>query len=144
MERFNEEFINTRARFLERFLNSLMKNRLFRGCTIVYNFLTCENFNAYKKNKIEFPTFLGNYINNEGIINLNITSESIEYVENIKKNLQSYELIFKKLESAFEKLNTSMDLVSNNFKEISTIYKELNDLSLISNEVIFNLHRKWK
>jgi hypothetical protein len=145
-KKFNKnsnDVIAKRMRFLKKFLECLLKSRLFRGNEILYKFLTIEDyleFSEYKKTfKTNKPMEIIEYSNLEGLIPLKITPNDVENAEKIRKNLTLHNTLLNKLKLSFDHLNMCCDNVSKAFKDVSELFALLTKASEATNEVIIKL-----
>ena len=132
-DRFSENLIIKRTRTLKQFLDNIIIHPLMRNSDLVYKFLTMkeEEFEDLKKKlKITTPTIAKNLKSEEGTINISISKERENYLDNIKDNSNINEGIMKQISQAYGKLLTLMNEVSDKMKEISDLWKKLHEKSV--------------
>ena len=134
-DNFAEEFIQKRARGAYRFFNYLVKDPIIKDSQILYDFLfvASENdFNNKKKtyDNIKPLTEVQDFKSNDGKVNLLITGQNENYLENIKDNVNININIFKKINNSFKQLFNEMKAVVNRMEEISNYWTQLHKTSL--------------
>ena len=134
-DNFAEEFIQKRARGAYRFFNYLVKDPIIKDSQILYDFLfvASENdFNNKKKtyDNIKPLTEVQDFKSNDGKVNLLITGQNENYLENIKDNVNININIFKKINNSFKQLFNEMKAVVNRMEEISNYWTQLHKTSI--------------
>ena len=100
-DNYAEDFIQKRARGAQRFLNFLVKDPIIKDSQILYDFLcvASENdFNSKKKyyDNMKSPTEVQDFKSNDEKVNIKITGQNENYLENIKDNANININLFKK------------------------------------------------
>ena len=92
-DKHEDNFINKRMRFLEKFINYIIKDETIKTSQILYDFLTIRDYEDFTKKKKEYEKIkVFNFIDikerksMDGILNIKITKEKEIYLENIKDN----------------------------------------------------------
>ena len=139
-ENANEHKIEKRMRFLERFLNNVVKEPLLKNSNILYEFLCDEKQNEFesfqkKYEKYNFPVLLENMQTRTGkiIIDKNILKEPKIFSE-IRENFNQNQFLLSNIISSYKSLFKEMKQVSNRMLEISEIYKKIYELSVKNGE----------
>jgi hypothetical protein len=117
-------------RQLEKFIEALIKNRVLRSSQIFYDFLTIENLKEFKNIKANYskcsgPTYIKDYMNCDGIIEIKITPEEDIKAQKIIHQVEVNENALRRLTKSFDGLTHDMQQISLRFKEISDIFEEL-------------------
>ena len=127
-------------RFLERFLNNVVKEPLLKNSNILYEFLCDEKQNEFesfqkKYEKYNFPVLLENMQTRTGkiIIDKNILKEPKIFSE-IRENFNQNQFLLSNIISSYKSLFKEMKQVSNRMLEISEIYKKIYELSVKNGE----------
>ena len=135
-DKHDDLFIQKRMKYLEKFINFLIKDELIKSSLILYEFLTIqkeEDFQQRKKyyDKLKISPLIDikerQSINGE--LKIKITKEKEIYLENIKDNTIYNSNLFKKLNNNFKLLKDEFLIVIKRFESISDIYRQLYDVS---------------
>lgn len=139
-ESASDQKIEKRMRFLEKFINSIIKDPILRNSNLLFDFLATEKESEYEKRKANYsklpsPIQLSKMYSRSGkiIIDKSILQESKLFTE-IKDNLNQNQTELGRLVSAYKNLFTEMKQVSNRMVEISEIYKSLYTISMKNSE----------
>jgi hypothetical protein len=136
-DKHDDAFIQKRMKFLETFINFLIKDEIIKSSQILYDFLTIpkeEDFQLYKKtyDKIKVNPFsdVRERKTLNGETHVKITKEKEIYLENIKDNAIFNANLFKKLNNNFKLLQDEFLAVIKRFELISQDYRQLYDISI--------------
>ena len=136
-DKHDDSFIQKRMKFLETFINYLIKDELIKSSQILYDFLTIQkddDFQRFKKSydKIKTSPLIDikerKSINGE--LKIKITKEKEIYLENIKDNAIYNVNLLKKLNYNFKLLQEEFLTVIKRFESISQVYRQLYDISI--------------
>ena len=130
----SDSFNLKRARGLEKFMNYLAKDPVIKNSQIFYDFLYIgaeTDLNSKKKvyEKVKTLSEVDDFKNIEGKIDVMISGEKENYVENIKDNVNLNINLFKKLNTSFKLLYDEINAVTNRMDEISSIWEQIYKLS---------------
>lgn len=135
-----DQKIEKRMRFLEKFINSIIKDPILRNSNLLFDFLSTEKDSDYEKkktlySKLQSPIQLSKMHSRSGkiIIDKSIIQETKLFTE-IKDNLAQNTTELTRLVAAYKNLFTEMKQVSNRMIEISEIYKSLYTMSMKNSE----------
>lgn len=135
-----DEKIEKRMRFLEKFINSIIKDPILRNSNLLFDFLSTEKDSDYEKkktlySKLQSPIQLSKMHSRSGkiIIDKSIFQETKLFTE-IKDNLAQNTTELTRLVASYKNLFTEMKQVSNRMIEISEIYKSLYTMSMKNSE----------
>ena len=135
-DKHDDNFIKKRMKFLEKFINYLIKDELIKSSQILYDFLTIskdEDFQNrkkfYEKIKLSPLADIRERKSLTGEIKIKITREKEIYLENIKDNSIYNSNLLKKLNNNFKLLRDELNTVIKRFETISDIYRQLYDIS---------------
>ena len=135
-DKHDDNFIKKRMRFLERFINYIIKDETIKTSQILYDFLTIKDYEKFSIKKKQYEKIkVFNFIDIKdrksltGELNIKINKEKETYLENIKDNIIYNGNLFKKLNSNFKSLNEEFSLVIKRFEIITDIYKQIYNIS---------------
>ena len=135
-DKHDDNFIKKRMRFLERFINYIIKDETIKTSQILYDFLTIKNYEEFINRKKQYEKIkIFNFIDIKdrkslsGELNIKINKEKETYLENVKDNTIYNSNLFKKLNSNFKTLNDEFSHVIKRLEIISDIYKQIYDIS---------------
>ena len=111
-----ERKIKRRMRYLEKFLNFLLKDPLIRNSNILFDFLsleTEEEFHKAKKlyDKMKTPSDLKDFKTPLGKVKIILNNEKEKYVDHIRDNVALNDSLLKKLDENFKALKEEMNTV---------------------------------
>ena len=130
-----DPFIQKRARALQRFLNYLVQDPNIKDSQILLDFLyigTETDFNS-KKNVYESNknfNEVNDFKSYDEKVNLFISGQNENYLENIKDNMNININLFKKLNNSFKQLFEEMNSVITRMEEISNYWSQIHKVSL--------------
>ena len=130
-----DPFVQKRARAMQRFFNYLVQDPNIKDSQILLDFLYIGNesdFNSKKKVYENSKIFneVQDYKSYDEKVNLLISGENENYLENIKDNMNININLFKKLNNSFKQLFEEMNAVIKRMEEISNYWSQLNKVSL--------------
>ena len=135
-DKHDDNFIKKRMRFLERFINYLIKDETIKTSQILYDFLTIKNYEEFCNKKKQYEKIkVFNYIDVKerktlnGELTIKINKEKETYLENIKDNTIYNGNLFKKLNNNYKSLNDELSLVIKRLEIIADIYKQIYNIS---------------
>ena len=135
-DKHDDNFIKKRMRFLERFINYIIKDETIKTSQILYDFLTIKNYEEFINKKKQYEKIkIFNFIDIKdrkslsGELNIKIKKEKETYLENVKDNTIYNSNLFKKLNSNFKTLNDEFSHVIKRLEIISDIYKQIYEVS---------------
>ncbi len=135
-DKHDDNFIKKRMRFLERFINYIIKDETIKTSQILYDFLTIKNYEEFINKKKQYEKIkIFNFIDIKdrkslsGELNIKINKEKETYLENVKDITIYNSNLFKKLNSNFKTLNDEFSHVIKRLEIISDIYKQIYEVS---------------
>lgn len=125
--------INRRSRYFERFLNSVLKNKLLKSSDVFMDFLMISSANDFLKKKAEYDedcavTKLKETENIEGILYCRYSPEISKQHDAINDYVHSSEAVLQKVVSVFEQLRSDLLVVSQRMSEIQILFDSWNSL----------------
>ena len=125
----NQEFLNKNIKYLQQFMDSLIKNKLIKQSEIFYDFVMLEKKDFDKKkcfyDKIQRIKNLSLFTNIQGKINVTINPYLDYKATSIENDIKEKANLYKKLNIAIKNLTIEMDNISQKFFEISKIFLHL-------------------
>ena len=126
-----QENLNMRIRYLNKFMNGILRKKILRTSPITYEFLVLEqkDFEKYKKNLDSNPYKLSIYLRNfktiKGEIKVSLNKDKAIYVNNLLRIITPTTDLYSKLKNSLNSLINDFNIISTHMKEISIIYEKL-------------------
>ena len=130
-----DAFVQKRARGAQRFLNYLVKDPIIKDSQILLDFLYIgseSDFNKKKKvyENVKNLSEVKDFKSNDEKVNLLISPQKENYLENIKDNANININLLKKLNNSFKLLYQEMNAVIARMDEISNYWNQIHKVSL--------------
>ena len=130
-----DAFVQKRARGAQRFLNYLVKDPIIKDSQILLDFLYIgseSDFNNKKKvyENVKNLSEVKDFKSNDEKVNLLISPQKENYLENIKDNANININLLKKLNNNFKLLYQEMNAVIARMDEISNYWNQIHKVSL--------------
>ena len=130
-----DSFIQKRARAVQRFLNYLVKDPNIKDSQLLLDFLYIgseTDFNSKKKVYESKQNFneVKDFKSKDEKMNILITTQNENYLENIKDNINININLLKKINNSFKQLFEEMNSVVSRMEEISNYWNQLHKASL--------------
>ena len=134
-DRFNECLIAKRTRSIEKFMEGILIHPLIKNNNILYDFLSIEKEEDFKKKKHEYgkitsPTQVKEFKSLDGQMKITVTKEKETYFQNIKDNSIKNEELLQKVTKNYKALILLMQQSSEKMKEISDLWKTIYEKSI--------------
>ena len=126
-----QKMLNMRIRYLNKFMNGILRKKILRTSPITYEFLVLEqkDFEKYKKNLDSNPYKLNIYLRNfktiKGEIKVSLNKDKAIYVNNLLRIITPTTDLYSKLKNSLNSLINDFNIISTHMKEISIIYEKL-------------------
>ena len=126
-----QENLNMRIRYLNKFMNGILRKKILRTSPITYEFLVLEqkDFEKYKKNLDSNPYKLSIYLRNfktiKGEIKVSLNKDKAIYVNNLLRIITPTTDLYSKLKNSLNSLINDFNIISTHMKEISILYEKL-------------------
>ena len=126
-----QENLNMRIRYLNKFMNGILRKKILRTSPITYEFLVLEqkDFEKYKKNLDSNPYKLNIYLRNfktiKGEIKVSLNKDKAIYVNNLLRIITPTTDLYSKLKNSLNSFINDFNIISTHMKEISIIYEKL-------------------
>ena len=124
-----DAFVQKRLRAIQRFLNYLVKDSNIKDSQILLDFLYIGSENEFNNKKKVYEntkniTEVQDFKSKEEKVNLLVTAQKENYLENIKDNINININILKKLNNSFKLLFNEMKAVVSRMEEISNYWNQ--------------------
>ena len=122
-KRFTESFIQKRMKFLNQFINAVVKSESFKASEILYAFLNYTDRAKFESKFKEYQTrtptqYVEEYKTLDGIITISLDPKNENYFTNINK-------YFKLQDEVLDKVNENLKNLNHNMKTIREIIQEI-------------------
>ena len=129
-DNFADPFIAKRGRGLEKFMNYLAKDPIIKNSQIFFDFLYIgaeTDFNSKKKvyEKVKTMTDVNQFRNKDAKVEVMISGEKENYVENIKDYSNVNINLLKKLNTSLKFLFDEINAVTTRMDEIGNIWEQI-------------------
>ena len=119
-----------RGRGLEKFMNYLAEDPIIKNSQLFFDFLKTDseaNFNNKKKfyEKLKPINDVSEFKNNDSKVDIMISTEKENYLENIRDNSTVNINLFKKLNISFKTLFDEINIVTSRMDEIACIWEQI-------------------
>ena len=133
-KRFTEKFIEKRMKFLNLFINNVVKSETFKASEILFSFLSYEDRGKFDSKFKEFQTqtpspYVEEYKTLDGIITISLDEKNERYFKNINKYFNLQQTILDKVNYNLKMLNHNMNVVCELLKVIQKNFEVLHVLN---------------
>lgn len=156
-DNFADPFIAKRGRGLEKFMNYLAKDPIIKNSQIFFDFLYIgaeTDFNSKKKvyEKVKTMTDVNEFRNKDAKVEIMISAEKENYVENIKDHSNVNINLLKKLNTSLKLLFDEINAVTTRMDEIGNIWEQIykssekyfdHNMSCECYKQVSNLFKNW-
>ena len=156
-DNFADPFIAKRGRGLEKFMNYLAKDPIIKNSQIFFDFLYIgaeTDFNSKKKvyEKVKTMTDVNEFRNKDAKVEVMISAEKENYVENIKDHSNVNINLLKKLNTSLKLLFDEINAVTTRMDEIGNIWEQIykssekyfdHNMSCECYKHVSNLFKSW-
>ena len=134
VKKFDDSFIQDRMKFLNKFINNIVKNVSFKAFEILHSFLSYTERGKFESKIKEYQTrtpsiYVEEYRTIDGTITLSLGEKNEPYFQNISKYFGVQENILDKLNSNLKALNHNMKLVQQSVEEVQKNFEVLHVLN---------------
>ena len=132
--RFDMDFILKRMKFLNLFINNIVKNEDFKASEILIAFLSYQDRGKFESKFKEYQTqipspYVEDYKNLEGIVKISHDEVNIKYFTNISKYFRLQGQILQKLNFSLKSFYNNMTASCNDLTEVYKYYDILHVLN---------------
>ena len=133
-KRFTESFIKKRMKFLNTFMNNVVKSESFKASEILTSFLSYTDRGKFESKFKEFQTktpspYVEEYKTLDGIITISLDEKNEKYFANISKYFNIQNNILDKVNYNLKMLNHNMSVVTELIKVIQKNFEVLHMLN---------------
>ena len=133
-KRFTEKFIEKRMKFLNLFINNVVKSETFKASEILFSFLSYEDRGKFDSKFKEYQTktpspYVEEYQTLDGIITISLDEKNERYFKNINKYFSLQQTILDKVNYNLKMLNHNMNVVCELLKVIQKNFEVLHVLN---------------
>ena len=115
------------SRYIEKFFDAILRRKILRTSTLIQDFLTSENYEAYKKDMKEFKLSpkLENYKSNKEALKFDFKEEQIYLPQKYLKKLEPTKALYNNLDATLLQISNDFQFLNKHMKEASEIFGKL-------------------
>ncbi len=137
-DRFDMEFITKRMRYLQKFIDSIINNKVLAKSNIFYDFLILNENDLNNKKKVyaklKTPQKVCEMLSLDESFTIKFNETQIKDFEKLKFCQSFSETLIDKLSNSIRSLNAELTQVSNRMHEIANIFEQLTIVSVRTND----------
>ena len=121
----------TVSRYIQKFFDAILRRKILRTSILIQDFLTKDNFEAYKKEMKEFKLSpkMENYKSNKENLKFDFKEEQIYLPQKYLKKLEPTKLLYNNLDAVLTQIGNCFQFLSKHFKDASEIFGKLHKCS---------------
>ena len=121
----------TVSRFIQKFFDAILRRKILRTSILIQDFLTKDNFEAYKKEMKEFKLSpkMENYKSNKENLKFDFKEEQIYLPQKYLKKLEPTKLLYNNLDAVLTQIGNCFQFLSKHFKDASELFGKLHKCS---------------
>ena len=121
----------TVSRYIQKFFDAILRRKILRTSILIQDFLTKDNFEAYKKEMKEFKLSpkMENYKSNKENLKFDFKEEQINLPQKYLKKLEPTKLLYNSLDAVLIQIGNCFQFLSKHFKDASEIFGKLHKCS---------------
>ena len=121
----------TVSRYIQKFFDVILRRKILRTSILIQDFLTKDNFEAYKKEMKEFKLSpkMENYKSNKENLKFDFKEEQIYLPQKYLKKLEPTKLLYNNLDAVLTQIGNCFQFLSKHFKDASEIFGKLHKCS---------------
>ena len=121
----------TISRYIQKFFDAILRRKILRTSILIQDFLTKDNFEAYKKEMKEFKLSpkMENYKSNKENLKFDFKEEQIYLPQKYLKKLEPTKLLYNNLDAVLTQIGNCFQFLSKHFKDASEIFGKLHKCS---------------
>ena len=115
------------SRYIQKFFDAILRRKILRTSTLIQDFLTSENYEAYKKDMKEFKLSpkLENYKSNKEALKFDFKEEQIYLPQKYLKKLEPTKALYNNLDATLLQISNDFQFLNKHMKEASEIFGKL-------------------
>ena len=135
---FSDSFIHKRMKFLNKFINAVVKSESFKASEILYAFLNYTDRAKFESKFKEYQTrtptqYVEEYKTLDGIITISLDAKNENYFTNINKYFKLQDEVLDKVNVSLKTLNHSLKTIRETIQEI---HKNFTVLHVLNSKVM--------
>ena len=156
--RFENDFVDKRMKYLNKFLNDLVQNEVFKASEVLVSFLSIENREQFEFKKQSFdslkgPELMEEYYSLDGKINLLEDDYNEIYYTNIQKYVTVQKQLLDRINYNLKNYISNINSACNNLEEVQRDFEFLTQLNKIikmkdeitkTYEELYIFFKNWK
>ena len=156
--RFENDFVAKRMKYLNKFLNDIVQNEVFKASEILISFLSITNRDQFEFKKKSFeslntPELMEEYYSLEGKINLLDDEYNEIYYSNIQKYVNVQKQLFDRINYNLKNYVSNINSACNNLEDVQKDFEFLTQLNKIikmkeeitkTYEELYIFFKNWK
>ena len=121
----------TVSRYIQKFFDAILRRKILRTSILIQDFLTKDNFEAYKKEMKEFKLSpkMENYKSNKENLKFDFKEEQIYLPQKYLKKLEPTKLLYNNLDAVLTQIGNCFQFLSKHFKDASELFGKLHKCS---------------
>jgi hypothetical protein len=115
------------SRYIQKFFDAIIRRKLLRTSTLIQDFLTSDNYEAYKKDMKEFKLSpkMENYKSNKEALKFDFKEEQIYLPQKYLKKLEPTKALYNNLDATLLLISNDFQFLNKHMKEASEIFGKL-------------------
>ena len=115
------------SRYIQKFFDAILRRKILRTSTLIQDFLTSDNYEAYKKDMKEFKLSpkLENYKSNKEALKFDFKEEQIYLPQKYLKKLEPTKALYNNLDATLFQISNDFQFLNKHMKEASEIFGKL-------------------
>ena len=115
------------SRYIQKFFDAIIRRKLLRTSTLIQDFLTSDNYEAYKKDMKEFKLSpkMENYKSNKESLKFDFKEEQIYLPQKYLKKLEPTKALYNNLDATLLLISNDFQFLNKHMKEASEIFGKL-------------------
>ena len=115
------------SRYIQKFFDAILRRKILRTSTLIQDFLTSDNYEAYKKDMKEFKLSpkMENYKSNKEALKFDFKEEQIYLPQKYLKKLEPTKVLYNNLDATLLQISNDFQFLNKHMKEASEIFGKL-------------------
>lgn len=115
------------SRYIQKFFDAILRRKILRTSTLIQDFLTSDNYEAYKKDMKEFKLSpkMENYKSNKEALKFDFKEEQIYLPQKYLKKLEPTKALYNNLDATLLQISNDFQFLNKHMKEASEIFGKL-------------------
>ena len=115
------------SRFIQKFFDAIIRRKILRTSTLIQDFLTSDNYEAYKKDMKEFKLSpkMENYKSNKETLKFDFKEEQMYLPQKFLKKLEPTKVLYNDLDAILLQISNDFQFLNKHMKDASEIFGKL-------------------